>query len=259
MKGNVVKGNVVKGNVMKNKKIWYVLLLISLILLMLIPEINAKDHNEIRGNGLKEPEEDQSELIGWKMLLANADTGETIEINSKEDNELVTQSVPEAVMYNKESDERKYYYETIAKIPNEKINVNATGTLFQSDEYDEKNAVEVTLGIYYSVGYYGVHQVIRYDGMYINFNVNDSDVKLSDVETGYIIKNGIGVENGVVSKNNNWNLDSGMKSFEGEKFETSPWVIKEKNFLYTRTYFSGTLRRENGETWDTLIIMNNQI
>ncbi|PKM59755.1 MAG: hypothetical protein CVU99_11700 [Firmicutes bacterium HGW-Firmicutes-4] len=85
--------------------------------------------------------------------------------------------------------------------------------------------ISVVLGMRYSIGDSGIYRVIRIDGVYVNWEMTDPTVRLTDAVLGYQIINGIGVENGAVNEQVLWNLETAANSYQTERIAPSPWFF----------------------------------
>lgn len=188
------------------------------------------------------------EMIAWKGAIANKETGESIEFNSQEDKELVTPSTdPQLVYFNDATGEKHYFQEIIISLP-KNVDQHGYGTEVSSPMTDEDDVVSVVLGMRYATGDFGIYQVIRIDGVYVDWKITDQTVRLQDVELGYRISNGIGVENGAVNELVLWDLETAANSYETERIAPSPWLLRTKDFVHCRTILSGNLIQENGDS-----------
>jgi len=234
---------------MKTRKIkGCLVLLVILIFSMSTSGIAAMEKNKTDPGLQGQEDQDMLELIEWKGVIANSETGESIEINSKDNKQLVSQSAdPQLVYFNDDTGEKQYYQEIIISLP-ENVVQNGYGTLISGPMTDENNGISVVLGMRYSTGDSGIYEVIRIDGVYVNWQITDPTVRLTDVELGYRIMNGIGVENGAVNELMLWDLETDANSYETERIAPSPWFLWVKDFVHSETIFSGNLINENGET-----------
>jgi len=234
---------------MKSRKIKISLALLVILILGLSPTGIAtieKNKTNLDFQGQEDP--GILKLIAWKGTIVNAATGETIEINSEDDKQLVTQSGDSQLVYFNNATGGKYYYqEFVVSIP-DNIVQSARGTLISSPMTDENNGISVVLGIGYSMGDAGIYEVIRIDGVYVNWKITDPTVRLTDVQLGYRIMNGIGVENGAVNELKLWNLETDANAYETERIAPSLWFLRVKDFVHAKTIFSGNLTNENGES-----------
>lgn len=234
---------------MKSRKIKACLILLMILILGLSPPgIAAREKNKTDLDLPKQENPDILKLVAWKGTIANAQTGETIEINSADDKQLVTQSDDSQLIYfNHNSREENYYQELIVNIP-ENIDKNLQVTVISSPMIDENNVISVALGMGYARGDSGSYRVIRIDGVYVNWEITDPTVRLTDVQLGYRIMNGIGVENGAVNELTLWDLETDANTYETERITPSPWFFQVKDFVHCKTIFAGNLTDENGES-----------
>lgn len=210
--------------------------------------IAAMEKNKTDPDFQGQEDQDMLELFEWKGVIANSETGESIEINSKDDEQLVSQSMePQLVYFNNYTGEKQYYQEINVSLP-ENVVKHGYGTLITDQMTDENNVLSVVLGLRYSTGDSGIYDVIRIDSVYVNWQITDPTVHLTNVELGYRIMNGIGVENGAVNELMLWGLETDANSYEAERIAPSPWFLWVKDFVHSETIFSGNLTNENGES-----------
>lgn len=119
--------------------------------------------------------------------------------------------------------------------------------------------ISVVLGIRYSTGDSGIYQVIRIDGVYVNWGMTDPTVRLTDVALGCQIINGIGVENGAVYEQLLWNLETAANSYQTEKIVPSPWFLRVNGFVHSKTIFSGNLSQTDGESRSMVMTFDSGI
>ncbi len=243
---------------MKAKKIKGCLaILLILIFCLSTSAITAMEKDKIKPGLQGTEDQDVLELVAWKGVIANAETGESIEINSKDDAQLMHQSSKSHLIdANEATGAKEYYQETILSIPAENIDQLAHGTIVTSPMMDENNAISVVLGIYFSTGDSGIYRAFRIDGVYVDWQVTDPQVSLNDPEAGYFILNGIGATDGSVNELVMWDLESDANAFTTAKFSPSPWILSVNDFVYAKTIFSGNLTNANGETWSTVMEMD---
>lgn len=234
---------------MKSRKIKTCLALLMILIFGLSPSgIAAVEKNKTDLDFQETEDSDQLELIAWKGVIANADTGESIEINSQDDKQLVTQSSePQLVYFNNETN-TKYYHQIITVTIPENVNQHGHGNLIRDPMTDDNNVISVVLGLGYAMGDSGIYEVIRLDGVYVNWEITDPTVRLTDAQLGYRIMNGIGVENGAVNELKLWNLETDANACETERIAPSPWFLRVRDFVHAKTIFSGILTNENGES-----------
>ena len=237
---------------MKSKRIKAFLIVLVILIFGLSPSgIAALEKSETdldAQNFERSTDAELLEMIAWKGVIANKETGESIEFNSQEDKDLVTQSTePQLVYFNDGTGEKHYYQEIIVSLP-KNVDQHGYGTEISSPRSDEDNVISVVLGMRYATGDFGIYQVIRIDGVYVDWEITDQTVRLQDVELGYRISNGIGVENGAVNELVLWDLETAANSYETERIAPSPWLLRTKDFVHCRTIFAGNLIHENGDS-----------
>ncbi|AFA48595.1 hypothetical protein [Acetobacterium woodii] len=242
---------------MKSRKIKACLVLLMILILGLSPPgIAAREKNKTDLDLPKQENPDNLKLVAWKGTIANAETGETIEINSKDDKQLVTQKGESQLYYfNNNFRGEKYYQELTVNIP-ETVDKRGSGIEISSPMLDENNVISVVLGMGYAMGYSGNYQVIRIDGVYVNWEITDPTVKLTDVQLGYRIMNGIGVENGAVNELTLWDLETDANTYETERIGPSPWIFQVKDFVHAKTIFAGNLTDAKGKSRSIVMEFN---
>lgn len=234
---------------MKSRKIKACLILLIILIVGLLPsEIAALEKNNSNLDFQEKEDPELLEIIEWQGFIANQETGESIAFNSKDDKQLVTQSSDAQLIYfNDATGEKHYYQEIIVSLP-ENVDQHGSGTEISSPMTDEDNVISVVLGMRYATGDFGIYRVVRIDGVYVDWEITDPTVRLQDVELGYRISNGIGVENGAVNELVLWDLETAANSYETERIAPSPWFLQTKDFVHCRTIFSGNLIHENGDS-----------
>lgn len=231
---------------MKSQKMKIGLILLVLLIFGLLPSgIAAYEKDNSDYAFVAKEDSELLDIVTWKGSIANAETGESIPFNSN-DEQLVTQSSDAQLIYfNDTTGEKHYFKEIVVSLP-ENVDQHGYGTEISSPMTDDNKVIAVVLGLRYATGDYGIYQVVRIDGVYVDWEITDPTVSLQDVELGYRISNGIGVENGAVNELMLWDLETTANSFETERIAPSPWFLRTKDFIHCRTIFSGNLVQENG-------------
>lgn len=243
---------------MKSKKIKAYLIIGIVLICGLLPSgiiamEKSKTGLEVQGKADSNP----LKLMEWKGVIANAETGESIEFNSKNDKQLVSQSAdPQLIYFNENTGEKQYFQEITITLP-ENVNQSGYGTLYSSPQTDENNVISAVLGIRYSTGDSGIYEVLRIDGVYVNCEITDPTVRLTDATLGYQIINGIGVENGAVNEQVLWDLETEANSYKTERIAPSAWFLWVNGFVHSKTIFSGNLSQANGESRTMVMVVDS--
>ncbi len=239
---------------MRTRKMMIYLIVLMILIFPLSPSgIVAMEKNKTDLNLKEEKKQDILELIEWKGIIANNETGESIEINSKDDKQLVTQSTePQLVYFNDDTGEKEYLQEININIP-ENVDQHGGGRNVSNPTTDGNNDISVALGIGYSMGDSGIYDVLRIDAVYANWEIIDPTVRLTDVELGYRIIDGIGVENGAVNELVMWDVETDANAYKTEKIAPSPWFLRMRDYVHCKTILSGNLIQEDGKSRSMVI------
>lgn len=245
---------------MRSKKIKTCLVILMVLICGLLPSgIIARENSKAGLDVQGQADPNLLELMEWQGVIANAETGETIEFNSQNDKQGVVQSTnTELIYFNENTGEKQYFQEITIALP-ENVDQSGYGTIFSSPRTDEKDVISVVLGMRYSIGDSGIYRVIRIDGVYVNWEMTDPTVRLTDAVLGYQIINGIGVENGAVNEQVLWNLETAANSYQTERIAPSPWFLRVNGFVHSKTIFSGHLSQTDGESRSLVMTFDSGI